>query len=378
MSEFFFCSNLNSIDKNSWNNCIGNDHPFLQHEFLNALEKSGSATIKTGWKPHHYIEKDKQEIIAICPLYIKNHSFGEYIFDHAWADAYHKYGLNYYPKLQSAIPFTPVTGDRIIINKKVKNKNEKETEIMRNIISEAKRINVSSLHFNFIKNPNIWKNNNEIMIRSGVQFHWHNNNYKNFEDFLQTLSSRKRKLIKKERQCIKDNNLNVRLLSGDLIKEEHLNFFYDCYLDTTGRKWGSTYLTKNFFKELLKNFKDKILLIVAFHEDTMVASAINFISKSHLYGRLWGSKYEIPFLHFELCYYQAIEYAISNNIKIVEAGAQGEHKLQRGYAPVKTWSSHWIKDKEFSKAIRNFLDNEGQIINNQKEELDKLTPYKLS
>ncbi len=376
MSEFFFCSSLNLINKNSWNNCIGNDHPFLQYEFLSALEKSGSATIKTGWQPYHYIEKENEEIIAICPLYIKSHSFGEYIFDHSWADAYHRYGLNYYPKLQSAIPFTPVTGERIIIDKKIKNIKEKENEIITNIITEAKNINVSSLHFNFIKNTSMWKNNKEIMLRSGIQYHWKNNDYKSFDKFLESLSSRKRKIIKRERQCINNNNLRVELLNGDLIKEEHIQFFYDCYLDTTGRKWGSTYLSKDFFFDLLINFKDKILLIMAFHENKKIASAINFLSKSHLYGRLWGAKYEIPFLHFELCYYQAIDYAIKNNIKIVEAGAQGEHKLQRGYVPTKTWSAHWIKDKEFGSAIENFLNKESQLIDSEKNKLDILSPYK--
>ncbi len=376
MSEFFFCSSLNLINKNNWNNCIGNDHPFLQYQFLSALEKSGSATIKTGWQPYHYIEKENEEIIAICPLYIKSHSFGEYIFDHSWADAYHRYGLNYYPKLQSAIPFTPVTGERIIINKKIKNIKEKENEIITNIITEAKNINVSSLHFNFIKNTSMWKNNKEIMLRSGIQYHWKNNDYKSFDKFLESLSSRKRKIIKRERQCINNNNLRVELLNGDLIKEEHIQFFYDCYLDTTGRKWGSTYLSKDFFFDLLINFKDKILLIMAFHENKKIASAINFLSKSHLYGRLWGAKYEIPFLHFELCYYQAIDYAIKNNIKIVEAGAQGEHKLQRGYVPTKTWSAHWIKDKEFGSAIESFLNKESQLIDSEKNKLDILSPYK--
>ena len=376
MSEFFFCSSLDLINKYSWNNCIGDDHPFLQYEFLSALEKSGSATIKTGWQPYHYIEKDNDEIIAICPLYIKSHSFGEYIFDHSWADAYHRYGLNYYPKLQSAIPFTPVTGERIIINKKINNIKEKENEVIKNIITEAKKINVSSLHFNFIKNSSQLINNKEIMLRSGIQYHWKNKNYKNFDKFLESLSSRKRKIIKRERLCISNNDLRVELLNGDLIKEEHIQFFYDCYLDTTGRKWGSTYLSKDFFFELLLNFKDKILLIMAFHDNKKIASAINFLSKSHLYGRLWGAKYEVPFLHFELCYYQAIDYAIKNEIQIVEAGAQGEHKLQRGYVPTKTWSAHWIKDREFSVAIENFLNKEVQLIDHEKNKLDTLSPYK--
>ena len=376
MSEHFFCSSLSNIKSSDWNACVGNDHPFLQYEFLYALEKSKSANTKTGWQPYHYIEQENDKIIALCPLYIKNHSFGEYIFDHSWADAYHRYGINYYPKLQSAIPFTPVTGDRIVLNKSVKDKRAKQVQVINNMIEEAKKINVSSLHFNFVNDASNWNEINNIMVRSGIQFHWNNNEYKNFNDFLNDLSSRKRKIIRRERQCIENNNLTVKLLNGDDIKEEHINFFYDCYLDTTGRKWGSTYLTKEFFFEILHNFRNKILLIMAYQEDKMVASAINFLSKTHLYGRLWGSKYEVPFLHFELCYYQAIEYAIQNKIQIVEAGAQGEHKLQRGYAPTKTWSAHWIKDQEFSKAIQNFLDNESQLIDNQKEKLEDYLPFK--
>ena len=376
MSEHFFCSSLSNIKSSDWNECVGNDHPFLQYEFLYALEKSNSANTKTGWQPYHYIEQENDKIIALCPLYIKNHSFGEYIFDHSWADAYHRYGINYYPKLQSAIPFTPVTGDRIVLNKSVKDKKGKQVQIINNMIEEAKKINVSSLHFNFVNDVSNWNEIDNIMVRSGIQFHWNNNEYKNFNEFLNDLSSRKRKIIRRERQCIENNNLTVKLLNGDDIKEEHINFFYDCYLDTTGRKWGSTYLTKEFFFEILHNFSNKILLIMAYQEDNMIASAINFLSKTHLYGRLWGSKYEVPFLHFELCYYQAIEYAIQNKIQIVEAGAQGEHKLQRGYAPTKTWSAHWIKDQEFSKAIQNFLDNESQLIDNQKEKLEDYLPFK--
>ena len=376
MSEHFFCSSLSNIKSSDWNECVGNDHPFLQYEFLYALEKSNSANTKTGWQPYHYIEQKNDKIISLCPLYIKSHSFGEYIFDHSWADAYHRYGINYYPKLQSAIPFTPVTGDRIVLSKSVKDKKGKQVQVINNIIQEAKKINVSSLHFNFINDASNWNGIDNIMVRSGIQFHWNNNEYKNFNEFLNDLSSRKRKIIRRERQCIENNNLTVKLLNGDDIKEEHINFFYDCYLDTTGRKWGSTYLTKEFFFEILHNFRNKILLIMAYQEDKMVASAINFLSKTHLYGRLWGSKYEVPFLHFELCYYQAIEYAIQNKIQIVEAGAQGEHKLQRGYAPTKTWSAHWIKDQEFSKAIQNFLDNESQLIDNQKEKLEDYLPFK--
>ena len=214
------------------------------------------------------------------------------------------------------------------------------------------------------------------MIREGIQFHWENKNFKTFEEFLSTLSSRKRKQIKKERQCLKNYNLEVKLLKGEGILDEHIDFFYECYLDTTGRKWGSTYLKKEFFTNLLQNFKEKILLIIAFQDNQKIASALNFLSQTHLYGRLWGSKFEVPYLHFEICYYQAIDYAIKHQIKYVEAGAQGEHKLSRGYLPQKTWSAHWIKEKEFSSAINKFLDQETRMINIHKEDLEALAPYK--
>ena len=376
-SEIFFIDSLKKIKKEDWNSCVNNDHPFIQYEFLFALEQSESACTQTGWKPYHYTEyNNNSEIIAVCPLYIKNHSYGEYIFDHAWADAYHRHGLNYYPKLQSAIPFTPVTGDRIFISKKIKNKKDKIKEIINNIINEAKKLNLSSAHFNFIKDPNEWNANEPIMIREGIQFHWENKNYRSFDDFLSTLSSRKRKQIKKERQCLKNNKLHVKLLTGEELSEEDFNFFYECYLDTTGRKWGSTYLKKEFFINIFSNFKDKILLMIAYQDNTKIASALNFLSKTHLYGRLWGSKFEIPYLHFELCYYQAIDYAIAKNIKYVEAGAQGEHKLSRGYLPQKTWSAHWIKEKNFSTAINKFLNEETKMINHHKEDLEALGPYK--
>ncbi len=376
-SDFSFKSSIKDITKEDWDQCLINDNPFTQYEFLSALEKSKSACNKTGWQPYHYVEYDiNKKITAICPLYIKNHSFGEYIFDQAWANAYHKYGLNYYPKLQSAIPFTPVTGERILINNKSKDKDKKKSEVLYNIIEEVKKIDVSSLHFNFISKPNIWLKKNDMMVRQGIQFHWQNENYKTFDEFLQTLSSRKRKQIKKERLCIEKNNLKVKIFQGDEIKEEHMNFFYNCYTNTTRKKWGSTYLTKDFFFQIHKMLKDKILLIIAFHNNTKIASAINFISKSHLYGRIWGAIDEIPYLHFELCYYQAIDYAIKNNIKIVEAGAQGEHKLQRGYMPQKTWSAHWIKNNEFRNAIERFLNEESKIIDKYKKNLEDFAPYK--
>ena len=376
--NFFFAKSINDISKDQWNECTGIDHPFTCYEFLQALEKSNSAVNTTGWQPFHYIQtNNKNKILAICPLYVKSHSFGEYIFDHAWAEAYHRYGLEYYPKLQSAVPFTPVTGERIIVHKSLKNKNVIKNDIINNIINKAKNLNVSSLHFNFLKKPEyLNKNNNELLLRQGIQFHWKNNNYKSFNEFLTTLSSRKRKVIKKERLCIKDNNLKIKLLNGSEIKKEHWDFFYQCYLNTTEKKWGSSYLTKKFFIEIGKNLSSKILLIIAYHKNQMIASALNFLSSTHLYGRLWGTIKHIPYLHFEMCYYQAIEYAIKHKIKTVEAGAQGSHKLQRGYMPEKTWSLHWIKNKEFKEAISHYLDEEINLLDKEKKELEQFTPFK--
>jgi predicted N-acyltransferase len=373
-----FIKSIEEISKNEWNECTGLDHPFTRYEFIHALEKSGSAINSTGWQPFHYIEKNKdKKIIAICPLYIKSHSFGEYIFDHAWADAYARYGLEYYPKLQSAIPFTPVTGERIIVRNNIKKKNDIKNKVIQNIIKKAINLNLSSVHFNFLKEPNyLNENNKKLLLRKGIQFHWKNNNYESFDDFLKNLSSRKRKLIKKERSCIKDHNLEVKLLNGNEITNKHWDFFYECYLITTGKKWGSSYLTKNFFNEIGKHLASKILLIVALKDNQMIASALNFISDSCLYGRLWGTIKYIPYLHFELCYYQAIDYAIKNKIKNVEAGAQGSHKLQRGYLPKETYSLHWIKDHNFKNAINNYLNEEMKLINKEKKDLEEFAPYK--
>jgi len=376
--KFFFAQSLNSLSKSNWNECVGLDHPFTRYEFLHALESSASVSIKTGWKSFHYVELDiENTIIAVCPLYIKSHSFGEYIFDHAWADAYHRYGLNYYPKLQSAIPFTPVSGERIIIHHKIKDKMTKKIQVIKRIIEKTKSINVSSIHFNFLKHPEKMQDRiKELLVRQGIQFHWKNYNYKSFNDFLATLSSRKRKIIKKERQCINKYHLKIKLLKDNNINDEHWEFFYKCYLNTTGKKWGSSYLTKEFFLQIGRTFSDKIILIIAFQDNKMIASALNFISSTHLYGRHWGSLLDIPYLHFELCYYQAIDYAIENNIKIVEAGAQGEHKLQRGYMPEKTWSLHWIKNRQFNEAISNFLDEETNLMKKQKKDLEQFSPFK--
>ena len=377
--NYFFAKSIAEISKDNWNNCVGLDHPFTRYEFLYALEKSKSAIKSTGWQPFHYYQiDDKKNIEAVCPLYIKFNSFGEYVFDHTWAQAYQRYGLKYYPKMQSAIPFTPVSSERIIINKIIKNKKNIKNKVIENIIDKANKLNVSSAHFNFINNPSFLdkENNHNLLLRQGIQFHWKNKNFKTFDDFLNTLSSRKRKLIKKERKYIKKNNLTIDILKGNQIKKKHWDFFYKCYLNTTQKRWGYSYLTRDFFNIIGKNFNEKVLLIIASQENEMIASALNFISNTHLYGRIWGSIKDMSYLHFELCYYQAIEYAINKKIKIVEAGAQGAHKLQRGYMPEKTWSLHWIKNLSFKEAISKYLEEEIKLMNKEKKDLEQFAPFK--
>ena len=376
--NYYFLSSIEDISCDDWNKCAGLDHPFTRYEFFYALEKSKSATNSTGWKPFHYVEtNEKNKLISICPLYIKSHSFGEYIFDQAWAEAYHRHGLQYYPKLQSAVPFTPVSGERIMIRKNSLNNKTIEKRALKNIINKASNINVSSIHFNFLNDPKIsFLEKNNLMLRKGIQFHWKNNNYKNFDEFLSGLSSRKRKLIKKERLCLKDHDIKIELLTGFQITKFHWDFFYKCYLNTTESKWGTSYLTKDFFYRIGQSMPSKILLVLAKQHGRYIAGALNFMSNNHLYGRLWGSITYIPFLHFELCYYQAIDYAIKNKFQIVEAGAQGSHKLMRGYMPKEIFSAHWIKNINFKNAINNYLDEEIETIEKQKKELEQFTPFK--
>ncbi|PPR46586.1 MAG: hypothetical protein CFH19_01114 [Alphaproteobacteria bacterium MarineAlpha5_Bin9] len=373
----YFISSINEISKKEWESCSGQINPFTSYDFFYALEKSGSSSEETGWKPSHYIQKNsKNEIEVICPLFIKSHSYGEYIFDHVWADAYHKYGLKYYPKLQSAIPFTPVTGKRFLVKRNNIPKNY-YNKIIENIITLSSKLEISSIHFNFLTKEEINNTSiNNIMLRKGIQFHWENQNFKDFNDFLAKLTSRKRKLINKERKCLIDNNLEVEILTGNTIRNNHWDFFYKCYLNTTSKKWGAKYLNREFFRIIGELMPHKIVLILAKNEKNYIAGALNFIDNESLYGRLWGSTEHIPYLHFEICYYQAIDFAIKNNLKKIEAGAQGNHKIQRGYLPKETYSLHWIKNINFKDAINSFLNEEIRIIENQKKHLRKFTPFK--
>ena len=371
-------SSLSNIDKNQWNKLNICNHPFTSYEFLNALETSDSVSTKTGWTPKHILVKNAaNNLIGASPNYLKMHSYGEYIFDHSWANAFENAGGQYYPKLLSAIPFTPATAPRILLSPQ-KNNND---EILKLIIGTYEQLvknnNLSSAHMNFItKQLSDTLNKRNWIKREGLQFHWYNKKYQSFDDFLDELKSTKRKAIKKERKKINEYGLTIERLTGDALNVKIWDSFYEFYLSTIDKKWGGAYLTKDFFYSINRSMKNKILLVIAKKNNDIIAGALNFVGEKTLYGRNWGSKLDVPFLHFELCYYQAIEYAIENKIQIVEAGAQGHHKIQRGYIATSTYSAHYIQNDSFDKAIRGFVEMEANEINKQIEVINqKGSPY---
>ena len=371
-------SSLSNIDKNQWNKLNICNHPFTSYEFLNALETSNSVSTKTGWTPKHILVKNAaNNLIGASPNYLKMHSYGEYIFDHSWANAFENAGGQYYPKLLSAIPFTPATGPRILLSPQKNNNNEIFKLIIGTYEQLVKNNNLSSAHMNFItKQLSDTLNKRNWIKREGLQFHWYNKKYQSFDDFLDELKSTKRKAIKKERKKINEYGLTIERLTGDALNVKIWDSFYEFYLSTIDKKWGGAYLTKDFFYSINRSMKNKILLVIAKKNNDIIAGALNFVGENTLYGRNWGSKLDVPFLHFELCYYQAIEYAIENKIQIVEAGAQGHHKIQRGYIATSTYSAHYIQNDSFDKAIRGFVEMEANEINKQIEVINqKGSPY---
>ncbi|XP_043687458.1 uncharacterized protein LOC122638661 isoform X2 [Telopea speciosissima] len=378
-------SSISEVSADGWDACAldatGPEklNPFLTHGFLSSLEESGCAVKETGWLPRHIIAQDEFEnIIGVVPLYLKSHSYGEFVFDYSWADAYYSFGSSYYPKLQCCVPFTPVTGQRILI----RNTWFKD-QVFEKLVSALKdltaKFEVSSLHITF-PSENEWHNMKEhgFLQRIGMQYHWKNRNYRSFDDFLMDMKQSKRKNIRQERKKISTQNLKMKRLRGDEIKARHWDSFYKFYRNTTDNKWGRAFLTRDFFHNMGAKMGDKVLLIVAEEEDELVAGALNLIGGDTLFGRLWGCLPQAyyPSLHFEACYYQAIEAAIEMNLEKVEAGAQGEHKIQRGYLPVTTYSSHYILDKGFRKAIQDFLVRETDQVKLVMKLLHDSSPFK--
>ncbi|MES2441998.1 MAG: GNAT family N-acetyltransferase [Pseudomonadota bacterium] len=363
-----------SIPSADWDACAGSGNPFVSHAFLSILERSGSATAGTGWQPLPIvIDGADGRPAAIAPAYAKAHSQGEYVFDHGWADAWERAGGRYYPKLQVAVPFTPVPGPRLLVRDAAL-----APALIAAIETVADQNRLSSAHVTFLSDEQLpWFEAAGWLLRVGTQFHWQNAGYARFGDFLGALSSRKRKAIRRERAAALDG-LTVRHLTGAEISEGHWDAFWDFYQDTGSRKWGRPYLTRGFFSMLGAAMGDRVLLILAERGGVAVAGALNLIGDDALYGRYWGAAEDVPFLHFELCYYQAIEAAIDRGLARVEAGAQGEHKLARGYAPVTTWSAHYIPDAGFRRAVAEFLVREREAVEEEQAFLGEMMPFRRS
>lgn len=368
---------IHEIAPADWDACAGAANPFLSHAFLSALEDSGSVKAETGWLPQHLVYADEEGRIAgIVPLYLKGHSQGEYVFDWGWADAYERAGGDYYPKLLSAVPFTPVTGPRLLCHPDA-DAESVSSILIGGLIEVTRRFEVSSLHVNFLPEAQ-WDALGDagFLKRVGLQFHWHNDGYKDFGDFLDALSSRKRKAIRKERKAAAESGLTIRALTGADIEPRHWDAFYRFYTDTSDRKWGSAYLTRSFFDLLGERMADRVLLVIAEMDGTPVAGALNLIGNDTLYGRNWGCIADFKFLHFELCYYQAIDFAIRRGLEWVEAGAQGQHKIQRGYLPRYTHSAHLIPLRSFSDAVADFLRRETEQMAYEKQALENQSPFR--
>jgi len=348
------------------------DNPFVSYAFLSALEDSGSATPDTGWGPQHLMLMDSaDQPLAFMPLYLKGHSQGEYVFDHSWANAWEHAGGSYYPKLLSSIPFTPATGPRIV-------GDAQHHQLILDAVAKITADNgLSSAHITFAE-PDFAKSSasDDWMLRTDQQFHWINRDYKTFSDFLDALSSRKRKQIRKERRTAAGSGLTIKTLTGDAINNTHWDAFYTFYTDTGERKWGQPYLTRTFFSMIGERMPDQIVLMLAERDGVPVAGALNFISNDAIYGRHWGCTEHHDCLHFELCYYQAIDWAIANGLSTVEAGAQGPHKLARGYEPVTTYSLHHIPNESFRGAVKQFLKTERKHVEVQGEYLAEHLPFK--
>lgn len=364
---------LTNVEAGEWNALVhrcGEDHPFLRHEFLHALHEAGCASEHTGWLPQYITVWQKGLLEAAMPLYLKRHSYGEYVFDWAWADAYHRAGLEYYPKLLSAIPFSPITGPRLLAADEAH-----RTMLVRTAIELAEQ--TSSLHVLFPRDTEAEiLRSAGMMVRLGVQFHWHNEGYDSFDAFLEELSSAKRKKIRQERRKVAEAGVQMRRLVGREISDEHWRFFARCYESTYNQHGSTPYLNLAFFRRLGETMPESILLVLAERDGKPVASALNLFSATTLYGRYWGAVGHVPLLHFEACYYQAIEFCIERGIKVFEGGAQGEHKLARGFRPVQTCSTHWLKHPRFATAVEQFLKSETTGMSDYMDELNERMPFR--
>ncbi len=365
------------IDAAAWDVCAGGDNPFLAHAFLLALEESGSAVSRTGWAGAHLtIEDETGLLIGAMPLYLKGHSRGEYVFDYGWADAYERAGGQYYPKLLGAVPFTPATGPRLLCHPALPRETVRQA-LAQTAVAACAQLDASSVHINFLPRED-WAALGELefLQRTDQQFHWYNDSYGSFDDFLAALSSRKRKTIRRERREAQENGVEIVTLTGADITEEHWDAFYGFYMDTGSRKWGTPYLTREFFSLIGERMAEKVVLFLCRRAGRWIAGALNFTGSDCIYGRHWGCIEDHRFLHFETCYYRAIDYAIDHGLARVEAGAQGPHKLMRGYLPTHTYSAHWIRDSAFSDAVERYLKEERREVDAHIAHLSDYAPFR--
>lgn len=383
--EISTAASLSEIDPAEWDACACPEaadggrplDPFTTHRFLLALESSGSVGPGTGWEPHYLLARAEGRLIGCAPLYAKGHSQGEYVFDHSWAHAYERAGGSYYPKLQIAVPFTPATGRRLLA--RPGHEDVARSALIEGAVRVASGNDVATVHATFCTEDEADAGEAMgLLHRTGQQFHWIDESYGDFEGFLTSLSSRKRKTIRRERRDAQSAGLTIRHLTGDQIQPHHWDAFWIFYQDTGARKWGQPYLTRAFFERVQESMRNDMLLMLAFDGETPVAGALNFIGRTTLYGRYWGAVREVPFLHFELCYYQAIDWALAHGLTRVEAGAQGEHKLARGYLPHAVHSLHWIADPGFRNAVEEFLQAERRAVDDEIEILTAYGPFRKS
>lgn len=372
-------SSVGQITAADWDACAqsaGHYNPFVSHAFFSALEESKSASPRAGWGPRHLIARDASGILGVVPCYLKSHSQGEYVFDHSWADAFMRAGGEYYPKLQASVPFTPATGPRLLIRDGA-DRESIGAALARGLIALTEATSASSVHVTFAPEAE-WKLLAEhgFLQRTDTQFHWRNDGYATFDDFLATLNSRHRKAIKRERREAIANGITIHHLTGSDLTEDAWDAFFEFYMETGSRKWGRPYLTRDFYSMVGQTMRDHILLVMVKRNDRWIAGAINFIGSDTLFGRHWGAIEHHPFLHFEVCYYQAIEFAISRKLKWVEAGAQGEHKIARGYLPRITHSAHYLADPSLRRAVRDYLKHERNYVQEAARELSDAGPFR--
>jgi predicted N-acyltransferase len=367
-------SSIGQIDPLDWDACAGDDNPFVSHAFLSAVEDSGSAGPRTGWLPQHAALRDESgRMVAAAPMYAKSNSYGEYVFDHGWAQAYERAGGDYYPKLQVAVPFSPVPGPRLLCRP---GSGVTPDVLAGALVQACGELKLSGVHVTFATADD-WDALGEAgwLQRLGQQYHWENAEYGSFDDFLGTLRSSKRKVLRRERRDANACGLVFHTLRGPEITKRHWEAFYRFYQSTVDRKWGSAYLTRRFFPLLGERLGERVVLMLAEKDGVPVAGALNLAGRDALYGRNWGCSQEFPFLHFELCYYRAIDFAIEHGLRRVEAGAQGEHKIQRGYIPKPTYSAHWLTHAGLREAVGEFLARERPAVLERMEELATLLPY---